>query len=29
MKWDGGAEYPTRDAALAGGLEELRAKLGW
>ena len=26
---DGGAEYPTRDAALAGGLEELRAKLGW
>jgi hypothetical protein len=26
---DGGIEYPTRDAALAGGLEELRAKLGW
>lgn len=26
---DGGATYPDRDAALAGGLEELRATLGW
>lgn len=26
---DGGVEYPTRDAALAGGLDELRATLGW
>ena len=26
---DGGATYPTRDAALAGGLEQLRATLGW
>lgn len=26
---DGGKEYPTQEAALAGGLEELRAKLGW
>jgi hypothetical protein len=26
---DTGAEYPTRDAALSGGLDELRAKLGW
>jgi hypothetical protein len=26
---DGGVEYPTRDAALAGGLEELRGRLGW
>jgi hypothetical protein len=26
---DEGKEYPTREAALAGGLEELRAKLGW
>ena len=26
---DDGIEYSTRDAALAGGLEELRAKLGW
>ncbi|HVK13825.1 MAG TPA: hypothetical protein VM597_34100 [Gemmataceae bacterium] len=26
---DGGIEYPTRDAALAGGLEELRSNLGW
>ncbi len=26
---DGQLEYPTLDAALAGGLEELRAKLGW
>ena len=26
---DGGKEYATRDAALAGGLDELRAHLGW
>jgi hypothetical protein len=26
---DEGKEYPTQDAAWAGGLEELRAKLGW
>ena len=26
---DGGREYPTRDAALAGGLDELRTHLGW
>ena len=26
---DEGKEYPTREAAFAGGLEELRAKLGW
>jgi hypothetical protein len=26
---DGGKDYPTRDAALAGGLEELREQLGW
>jgi hypothetical protein len=26
---DGGKEYPTKDAALVGGLEELRAHLGW
>ena len=26
---DDGATYPTRDAALAGGLEQLRNKLGW
>lgn len=26
---DGGAVYPTRDAALTGGLDELRAALGW
>jgi len=26
---DAGKQYPTREAALAGGLEELRAKLGW
>ena len=26
---DEGKEYPTREAALAGGLEELRARLGW
>ena len=26
---DGGATYADRDAALAGGLTELRAALGW
>jgi hypothetical protein len=26
---DAGKEYPTREAALAGGLEELRVNLGW
>ncbi len=26
---DGGATYPTSDAAFAGGLEQLREKLGW
>jgi hypothetical protein len=26
---DDGATYPTPDAALAGGLEQLRNKLGW
>jgi hypothetical protein len=26
---DAGREYPTPTAALCGGLEELRAKLGW
>jgi hypothetical protein len=26
---DGGANYPTLDAAITGGLEELRMKLGW
>jgi hypothetical protein len=26
---DDGATYPTRDAALAGGLQQLREKLGW
>jgi hypothetical protein len=26
---DAGKEYRSRDAAWAGGLEELRAKLGW
>jgi hypothetical protein len=26
---DGGKLYASVDAALAGGLEELRAKLGW
>jgi hypothetical protein len=26
---DGGKVYPTLAAALAGGLEELRARLGW
>ena len=26
---DGGKPYASADAALAGGLEELRAKLGW
>lgn len=26
---DDGKEYPTQEGAIAGGLEELRAKLGW
>ena len=26
---DAGKSYPTREAAWAGGLEELRANLGW
>jgi hypothetical protein len=26
---DDGATYPTADAALAGGLDQLRARLGW
>ena len=26
---DGGKDYPTRETALAGGLEELRERLGW
>lgn len=26
---DGAAAYPDRSAALAGGLDELRAALGW
>ena len=26
---DGGKDYPNREAALAGGLEELRERLGW
>lgn len=26
---DTGATYPTADAALAGGLDQLRAALGW
>ena len=26
---DGKGNYPTADAALAGGLEQLRAALGW
>lgn len=26
---DGGQEYPSLDAALTGGLEELRNRLGW
>jgi hypothetical protein len=26
---DGRKEYPTQEAAWAGGLDELRAKLGW
>jgi hypothetical protein len=26
---DGGKEYASQEAALAGGLDELRAKLGW
>ena len=29
QRLDGGKEYPTQEAAWAGGLEELRAKLGW
>ncbi|HEX3148854.1 MAG TPA: hypothetical protein VHR66_12305 [Gemmataceae bacterium] len=29
QRLDTGKEYPTQEAALAGGLEELRAKLGW
>ena len=29
QRLDGGKEYPTREAAWAGGLEELRARLGW
>ena len=29
QRLDAGKAYPTRDAAWAGGLEELRAKLGW
>ena len=28
-RMDGGIQYANQDAALAGGLEELRAKLGW
>ncbi len=26
---DGTTTYPTKEASVAGGLEELRAKLGW
>jgi hypothetical protein len=26
---DAGVKYPTKDAALRGGLVELRGKLGW
>ena len=26
---DAGKEYASREAALAGGLDELRARLGW
>ena len=26
---DAGKNYPTQDAALTGGLDELRASLGW
>ena len=29
QRLDGGKSYPTSDAALAGGLEELRMQLGW
>ena len=29
QRLDGGKEYPTQEAAWSGGLEELRAKLGW
>jgi hypothetical protein len=28
-RMDDGKGYPTQEAAFAGGLEELRAKLGW
>jgi len=26
---DGGKEYPTKEASLTGGLDELRTHLGW
>jgi hypothetical protein len=29
QRLDGGKTYPSLDAAFAGGLEELREKLGW
>jgi hypothetical protein len=29
QRLDAGKGYPTREAALAGGLEELRTRLGW
>jgi hypothetical protein len=29
QRLDEGKAYPTQEAAWAGGLEELRAKLGW
>jgi hypothetical protein len=29
QRMDDGKEYPTQEAAFAGGLDELRAKLGW
>jgi len=29
QRLDGGRDYATQTAALAGGLEELRARLGW
>jgi len=29
QRLDEGKEYPTQEAAWAGGLDELRAKLGW
>ena len=28
-RFDDATTYPTADAALAGGLDQLRAKLGW